>query len=217
MDASPTLPVTALAAAEAPPPFTHAQIKRVLWGVVVCMLLAAIDQSVVVPAMPAIASDLHGFDHLAWIVSAYLITATSSMPIFGKLSDLYGRRALLLPAIVLFVTASALCALSQSLFQLIAFRALQGIGGGGLMSMAQATIADVVAPRERGRYQAYMASTWATASVSGPVIGGWITDTLNWHWLFYINLLPGLAVTLSIPFLVDIDKPDHALLKKADY
>jgi hypothetical protein len=125
-----------LAATELPPSFTHAQIKRVLWGVVVCMLLAAIDQTVVVPAVPAIAADLNGFSHLAWIVSAYLITSTSAMPIYGKLSDLYGRRALLLPAIVLFVFASCLCALSQSLFQLIAFRALQGLGGGGLMSMA---------------------------------------------------------------------------------
>ncbi len=198
MDAPPPLTATAIdaPAADVPPPFTHAQIKRVLWGVVVCMLLAAIDQSVVVPAMPAIASDLHGFDHLAWIVSAYLITSTSSMPIYGKLSDLYGRRALLLPAIVLFVTASALCALSQSLVQLIAFRALQGIGGGGLMSMAQATIADVVAPRERGRYQAYMATTWATASVSGPIVGGWITDHLSWHYIFWINLPVGIGAFL---------------------
>src|SRR4029077_4482205 len=113
-------------------------------------LLAAIDQSVVVPAMPAIAADLHGFDHLAWNVSAYLITSPSALPIFGKLSDLYGRRALLLPAIVLFVCASALCALSQSLFQLIAFRALQGIGGGGLMSMAQAPHPRGVAARGAG-------------------------------------------------------------------
>jgi EmrB/QacA subfamily drug resistance transporter len=188
MDAPAQLTATAL-----PPPFTHAQIKRVLWGVVVCMLLAAIDQTVVVPAVPAIAADLNGFSHLAWIVSAYLITSTSAMPIYGKLSDLYGRRAMLLPAIVLFVFASCLCALSQSLFQLIAFRALQGLGGGGLMSMAQATIADVVAPRERGRYQAYMATTWATASVSGPIVGGWITDHLSWHFIFWINLPVGIV------------------------
>ena len=110
----------------APPPFTHAQIKRVLWGVVVCILLAAVDQTVVVPAVPAIAADLHGFGHLSWIVAAYMITSTSAMPIYGKLSDLHGRRALLLPAIVLFVTASILCAMSQSLLQLIAFRAPAG-------------------------------------------------------------------------------------------
>ncbi len=186
----------AAAVIEVPPPFTHAQIKRVLWGVVVCILLAAVDQTVVVPAVPAIAADLNGFSHLSWIVAAYLVTSTSAMPIYGKLSDLHGRRALLLPAIVLFVLASILCALAQSLLQLIAFRALQGIGGGGLMAMAQATIADIVAPRERGRYQAYMATTWATASVSGPIVGGWITDHLSWHFIFWINVPLGVMAYL---------------------
>jgi EmrB/QacA subfamily drug resistance transporter len=175
------------------PNFTHRQILRVITGILLCILLAAIDQTVVVPAVPAIAADLHGFGHLAWIVSAYLLTSTAATPIYGKLSDIYGRRALLLPAIVLFVIASALCGLSQNLWQLIAFRALQGVGGAGLMAMAQAAIADVVAPRERGRYQAYMAGTWGVASVAGPLVGGWMTDDLSWRWIFWINLPIGAA------------------------
>ena len=179
--------------ADALPNFSHGQILRVIFGVLLCILLAAIDQTVVVPAVPAIAADLHGFGHLSWIVSAYLLTSTSATPIYGRLSDIYGRRALLLPAIVLFVIASILCALSQTLWQLIAFRALQGVGGAGLMAMAQACIADVVAPRERGKYQAYMAGTWGVASVAGPILGGWITDDFSWRWIFWINLPIGIG------------------------
>ena len=178
---------------EAMPNFTHKQILRVIVGVLLCILLAAIDQTVVVPAVPAIAADLHGFGHLSWIVSAYLLTSTAATPIYGRLSDIWGRRALLLPAIALFVVASVLCAVSQTLWQLIAFRALQGIGGAGLMAMAQAAIADVVAPRERGKNQAYMAGTRGIARVAGPILGGWITDDFSWRWIFWINVPIGIA------------------------
>ncbi len=191
--ASPAAPAHA---ADALPNYSHAQIRRVITGILLCILLAAIDQTVVVPAVPAIAADLHGFGHLAWIVSAYLLTSTSTTPIYGRLSDIYGRRALLLPAIVIFVIASVLCGMAQSLWQLIAARALQGVGGGGLMAMAQAAIADVVAPRERGRYQAYMASTWGVASIAGPILGGWMTDQLSWRWIFWINVPIGIAAFL---------------------
>ncbi len=180
------------------PRFTHRQILRVLSGVLLCIFLAAIDQTVVIPAVPAIAADLNGFDHLAWIVSAYLLTSTAATPVYGKLSDIYGRRALLLPAIVLFVAASMLCGAAQTLWQLILARALQGLGGAGLMAMAQAAIADVVSPRERGRYQGYMAGAWAVASIAGPVVGGWVTDALSWRWIFWINLPIGaVAFALS--------------------
>lgn len=170
------------------PHFTHKQILRVISGILLCIFLAAIDQTVVIPAVPAIAADLNGFSHLAWIVSAYLLTSTAATPIYGKLSDTYGRRKLLLVGLAVFAVASCLCAMAGSLGQLVAARALQGLGGAGLMSMAQAAIADVVSPRERGRYQGYMASTWGLASVAGPVIGGWVTETLSWRWIFWINL-----------------------------
>ena len=184
MEATPTI-------ADAPAPtvaFTHQQIIQAVSGVLLCIFLSALDQTVVVPAVPAIAADLNGFGQLAWIVSAYLLTATAATPIYGKLSDIYGRRALMLPAIVIFAVASVLCALAQTLPLLIAARGLQGLGGAGLMAMAQAVIADVVAPRERGRYQAYMAGTWGAASVSGPIVGGWLTEHLSWHWIFWINV-----------------------------
>lgn len=173
---------------EAPASFTHEQILKVLSGILLCIFLAAIDQTVVIPAVPAMAADLHGFNHLAWIVSAYLLTSTAMTPVYGKLSDIYGPRRPLLVALAVFGLASALCAVSPNLWQLVAARALQGIGGAGLMAMAQASIANVVSPRERGRYQGYMASTWGVASIAGPIIGGWITDTLSWRWIFWLNL-----------------------------
>ena len=173
--------------------YSHQQILRVITGIMLCILLAALDQTVVIPAVPAIAAQLNAFGHLSWIVSAYLLTSTAATPIYGKLSDMYGRRALLLPALALFIVASVLCALAQSLAQLIVFRGLQGLGGAGLMAMAQAAIADVVSPRERGRYQGYMAGMWGIASVAGPVVGGWFTDNISWTFVFWINVPLGLA------------------------
>lgn len=175
------------------PAYSHQQILRVISGIMLCILLAALDQTVVIPAVPTIATELHAFGHLSWIVTAYLLTSTAATPLYGKLSDIYGRRALLLPALAIFIVASVLCALAQSLPQLIVYRALQGVGGAGLMAMAQAAIADVVSPRERGRYQGYMAGMWGVASVAGPVVGGWFTEYLSWTFVFWINVPLGLA------------------------
>jgi EmrB/QacA subfamily drug resistance transporter len=196
---------------EAPPPaFTHQQIVRVIGGILLCIFLAAIDQTVVVPAVPAIAQELQGFGHLSWIVSAYLLTSTAATPIYGKLSDIYGRRALLLPALALFALASVMCALAQTLAQLILFRAVQGIGGAGLMAMAQAAIADVVSPRERGRYQGYMASVWGIASIAGPVLGGYVTDHLSWRWIFWINLPIAIVAMILCNRALKLLKVRHA-------
>ncbi len=189
----PNAAVAPATAAPARAAYSHQQILRVISGILLCILLAALDQTVVIPAVPAIAAELNAFGHLSWIVSAYLLTSTAATPIYGKLSDIYGRRALLLPALALFIVASILCALSQTLFQLIIFRGLQGLGGAGLMAMAQAAIADVVSPRERGRYQGYMAAMWGVASVAGPVVGGWVTDHLSWTFVFWINVPLGVA------------------------
>lgn len=175
------------------PVFTHREILIILGGILLGMLLAALDQTIVATALPNIAGELHGLEHMSWVVSAYLLTSTASTPIYGKLSDLYGRRAMLQIAILIFLASSILCALSGSMTQLILARALQGIGGGGLLAMAHATIGEVVSPRDRGRYQGYMGSVWATASVAGPVLGGLFVDHLSWRWVFWINLPIGLA------------------------
>ena len=181
------------------PAYTHHQIVRVITGIMLCIFLASLDQTVVIPAVPAIAGDLNAFGHLSWIVTAYLLTSTAATPIIGKLSDIYGRRALLLPSLVLFIAASMACGFAQTLPQLIVARAFQGLGGAGLFSMAQASIADVVSPRERGRYQGYMASMWALSSIAGPILGGWATDHLSWRWVFWANLPVGLlAMALCI-------------------
>ncbi|HZB93130.1 MAG TPA: MDR family MFS transporter [Stellaceae bacterium] len=173
--------------------FTHREIVSILSGILLGMMLAALDQSIVATALPSIASELGGFDHLSWIVSGYLLTSTASTPIYGKLSDLYGRRSMLQISILIFVIASVLSGMAQSMPQLIAARCLQGLGGGGLVSMAQAIIADVISPRERGRYQAYLSGVWATASVGGPVLGGLFVDYLSWRWVFWINLPIGIG------------------------
>ena len=179
--------------------YTHQQIVRVITGIMLCIFLASLDQTVVIPAVPAIAGDLNAFGHLSWIVTAYLLTSTAATPIIGKLSDIYGRRALLLPSLALFITASMACGFAQTLPQLIVARGFQGLGGAGLFSMAQASIADVVSPRERGRYQGYMASMWALSSIAGPILGGWATDHLSWRWVFWANLPVGLlAMALCV-------------------
>lgn len=174
----------------------HARALRVVTGVMLCVLLSALDQTVVVPAVPAIAADLNGFGHLSWIVTAYLLTCTSCTPVYGKLSDLYGRRVVLLSALALFLVASALCGMATGMTTLIVLRAAQGVGGGGLLAVSQAAIADVVSPRERGRYQAYLSGMWALASISGPLVGGWLADALSWRWIFWLNLPLGAAAYL---------------------
>ena len=179
------------------------------------MLLSALDQSIVGTALPRIVSDLGGLNHISWVITAYLLTSTASTPLWGKISDLYGRRLIFQTTIVIFLVGSALCGLAQSMPQLIVFRALQGIGGGGLMAIAFAIIGDVIPARERGRYTGYFGAVFGVSSLAGPLLGGWITDNLSWRWIFYINLPIGIValVVTSIALRMPVIKRDA----KIDY
>ena len=162
------------------------------------MFLAALDQTIVSTALPTIVGDLGGLNHLSWVVTSYLLAATVSTPLYGKLGDMVGRKPVFLAAIVIFLGGSMLAGLSQSMGELIGFRALQGIGAGGLMVGAQAIIGDIVPPRERGRYMGVIGSVFAVASVAGPLLGGFLVDNLSWRWVFYVNMPIGALAILIV-------------------
>jgi EmrB/QacA subfamily drug resistance transporter len=176
--------------------FSEAEVRKVLIGAMLAMFLAALDQTIVAPALPPMARDLGRFDLLSWVVTAYLLSAICVTPLVGKLSDLYGRRHLIAICLVIFMVGSAACALAPDMTTLILARALQGIGGGGLIPLAQAVTGDVVVPRERGRYAAYFSVVWASSAVLGPTLGGVLTEHAGWPWIFWINLPIGLVALL---------------------
>ncbi len=181
------------------------EILIVLPGLLLAIIIAMLDQLVVATALPRIVGDLKGLDHLAWVVTAYILASTVTTPLYGKLGDQYGRKRWLMIAIVVFLIGSALSGLSTSMNELIAFRALQGLGAGGLMVGAIATIGDLVSPRERGQYMGYMMAAMTLAMIAGPLVGGAITESWGWRWIFYINMPVGgaalayLAATLHLP------------------
>jgi EmrB/QacA subfamily drug resistance transporter len=199
-----------------PASFSHRDILYILSGTLLGMFLGAIDQTIVATALPAIAGELHGMEHMSWVVSAYLLTGTASTLIYGKLGDIYGRRALFRVALGIFVLGSICCGLAQSMGQLIAGRTVQGLGGGGLVSLAITIIADIIPARQRGQYQGYITAAWGGAIVLGPVIGGFFVDALSWRWVFWINVPIGI-VSLIICNHAMRKIPVHSTRRHIDY
>jgi len=192
-----------------------AQLRTILIGLMLVLTLAALDQNIVATALPRIVSDLGDASHLSWIVTSYVLSSTITMPLYGKLSDQYGRKPLIYAAVGIFLAGSVLAALAQTMTQLILFRAVQGLGAGGLLPLVQITIGDVVSPRERGRYQGLFGAVFTGCSVAGPVLGGIITDALSWHWIFYVNLPFGAAALAFIA--VGLRRPPAAIHHRIDY
>lgn len=174
------------------------QVHIIIGGLLLALLLAALDSTIVATALPTIVGEMGGLTHLSWVVTAYLLAQTVVTPLYGKLGDLYGRKKVVQVAIVIFLIGSALCGLARSMTQLIGFRAVQGLGGGGLMVTTQAVVGDVVAPRDRGRYQGIFGAVFGLSSIAGPLIGGYFTTHISWRWIFYINIPLGIVAILVI-------------------
>ena len=195
--------------------------KRETWltmaGVLLVMLLASLDQTIVSTAMPRIIADLQGFDRYTWVSTAYLLTSTVTVPIYGKLSDLFGRKPIFLVGVVVFLLGSALSGLSQTMTQLIAFRAFQGIGAGALMPIAIAVVGDLFTPRERGKWQGVTGAVFGLSSIVGPTLGGWITQNSTWRWVFYVNLPIGITAMIVLIFLMPALRSSHVGKVTIDY
>lgn len=185
------------------------QVNITLIGVLLAMFLGALDQTVVSTAMPRIVSDLGGFSQYTWITTAYMITSAVVVPIVGKLTDIYGRKNFYIGGLIIFITGSIACGLSQDIFQIIIFRSYQGIGAGIMMANAFTVIGDLFPPAVRGKYQGFMSSVFALSSIIGPTLGGFITDSLSWHWVFFVNVPLGLAIIVLFISSFPRIRPDN--------
>jgi EmrB/QacA subfamily drug resistance transporter len=194
------------------PAFSHRQILMIMSGLMLGMFLAALDQTIVSTALPTIVGDFHRSDLLSWVITAYLLASTASTPLWGKAGDLYGRKRVFQLAIVVFLVASALCGASRNMYELIGFRGLQGIGGGGLISLVFAIIGDVIPPRERGRYQGYFGGVFGVSSVVGPLAGGFAVDNLSWRYIFYVNLPLGIVALIVTNRVLQLPKRTRHVL-----
>jgi len=194
-------------------PLSHQRVLVVFSGLMLAMLLAALDSTIVATALPTIVGELGGLERLSWVVTAYLLAQTIVTPLYGKLGDLYGRKVVLQSAIVVFLIGSVLCGMAGSMIQLIVFRAIQGLGGGGLMVTTQAAIGDIVSARERGRYQGIFGAVFGLASIAGPLLGGFFTTELSWRWIFYVNLpLGGIALgVIAVTLPARPERVRHAI------
>ena len=206
--------MTATATAAARPAHS-ARVRPVFGALMLVMLMASLDSTIVSTALPTIAGDLGGIDKLFWVVTAYLLTSTITTPVAGKLGDMYGRKLVLQVALIVFLTGSALCGLSRDMTELIAFRGVQGLGGGALMVSTQAVIGDVVSPRERGRYSGLMGAVFGLSTVLGPLLGGLFVDHLSWQWIFYVNVPIGIAAFVVLQIV--LSTPLHRVKRSIDY
>src|SRR5947209_450947 len=188
------------------PRYSRRDILLTMAGVLMVMLLASLDQTIVSTAMPHVIADLQGFDRYTWVTTAYLLTSTVMVPIYGKLSDLLGRKSVFLFGVIIFLIGSAASGASQSMNQLIAFRAFQGIGAAALMPIAIAIIGDLFTPRERGKWQGVTGAVFGLSSIVGPAAGGWITENASWRWVFYVNLPLGIIALLLLIFVMPVLK-----------
>src|SRR5437868_7285107 len=194
---------------------SRGRLISILIGVMLGMLLASLDQTIVGTALPHIVANLGGLDHYAWVVTAYLLASTVSIPIWGKLSDIYGRRTFFILGMVIFLAGSALAGTSQDMTQLIIYRGFQGLGAGAMMPIAMAIIGDVFPPAERGKWQGLIVAVFGLSSIVGPTLGGWITDNWGWRWVFYVNMPVGAIAILTAGFV--LPKAVRYVKHKIDY
>ena len=189
----------------------------ILGAILLTMFLASLDQTVVGTALPRIVTDLNGASLYAWVVSAYLLSSTVTVPIYGKFSDVFGRKRMLMIGVCIFLAGSWLSGASQNMNELVAFRAVQGLGAGALFPIVMATIGDLYSPRERGRFQGLFGAVFALSFIVGPFIGGWITDHISWHWVFYVNVPFGIASLVVLAIVLPSAGRRQASLRDLDY